>query len=106
AVGVGALTLNGAGSHLDFGTGTVGILSFTNLNPAGNTITIDNWTGTPNTVGDASADRLVFGADQAANLTFFNFTGYVDATEIDLGNGFWEIVPLTAVPEPSTWLVG
>ena len=44
--GVGALTLSGTGSHLDFGTGTVGILTFASFTSAGNTLTIDNWDGT------------------------------------------------------------
>jgi len=105
AVGIGALTLTSAGSHLDFGTGTVGALSFASFGPAGTTLAIDNWTGTPNTVGSSSTDRLIFDADQSANLNFFSFTGYLGATEINLGGGFWEVVPV-AVPEPSTWGAG
>jgi autotransporter-associated beta strand protein len=105
AVGIGALTLTSAGSHLDFGTGTVGALSFASFGPAGTTLAIDNWTGTPNTVGSSSTDRLIFDADQSANLNFFSFTGYTGATEINLGGGFWEVVPV-AVPEPSTWAAG
>jgi hypothetical protein len=105
AVGIGALTLTSAGSHLDFGTGTVGALSFASFSPAGTTLAIDNWTGTPNTIGSSSTDRLIFDADQSANLNFFSFTGYLGATEFNLGGGFWEVVPV-AVPEPSTWTAG
>jgi autotransporter-associated beta strand protein len=101
--GVGALTLAAAGSHIDFGTGTVGILSFASFNPGGNLLTIDNWTGIPETVGDSTTDRLIFNADQSANLGAFSFTGFGGATEINLGGGFFEVVP---VPEPSTWTAG
>ncbi|HEX8077984.1 MAG TPA: autotransporter-associated beta strand repeat-containing protein, partial [Chthoniobacterales bacterium] len=58
--GVGALTLSATGSHLDFGSGTVGVLSFASFSPGANTLTIDNWTGTANSVGSISTDRLIF----------------------------------------------
>ena len=104
AVGIGALTLS-AGSHIDFGTGTVGILTFASLNPATFTLTIDNWTGNSAQVGSASTDRLIFNSDQASNLNSFLFTGYgAGGIEFNLGGGFWEVV--AAVPEPSTWFVG
>jgi fibronectin-binding autotransporter adhesin len=100
-VGIGALTLT-AGSHIDFGTGTVGVLSFASFNPNGFTLTIDNWTGTAGQVGTALTDRLIFNSDQSANLSSFFFTGYGSGgVEIDLTNGFWEITP---VPETSTWV--
>jgi autotransporter-associated beta strand protein len=102
AVGIGTLTLSAAGSHIDFGTGTVGILTFASLNPASFTLVIDNWTGTVNTVGTGSTDRLIFDSDQASNLSAFSFTGFgVGAKEFNLGGGFWEVV---AVPEPSSWV--
>lgn len=104
APGVGALTLTASGSHLDFGTGTVGVLTFASFTPGAFTLTIDNWTGTANTLGDASTDRLIFASNQSANLSSFSFTGFSGATEIDLLNGYWEIVPVAAVPEPSTWV--
>jgi len=106
AVGIGALTLTSAGSHIDFGTGTVGTLSFASFSAAGNSLTIDNWTGTPNMVGGVGTDRLIFDANQSGNLSFFNFTGYLGATEFNLGNGFFEVVPLAPVPEPATWAAG
>ena len=74
AVGIGALTLS-ANSHIDFGTGTVGVLTFASLNPAGFTLTIDNWTGAYHTVGNASTDRLIFDADQTSNLSIFLIYG-------------------------------
>jgi autotransporter-associated beta strand protein len=100
-LGLGALTLAAAGSIIDFGTGTVGALSFASLNAATFTLTINNWTGTPNTVGNAGTDRLVFDSDQASHLSSFSFTGYgPGAVQFALGNGFFEVDP---VPEPATW---
>jgi fibronectin-binding autotransporter adhesin len=106
APGVGALTLTASGSHLDFGTGTVGVLTFASLTPGGFTLTIDNWTGTANTVGNGSTDRLIFASNQSGNLSSFSFTGFSGAVEVDLLNGYWEVVPVAAVPEPSTWIAG
>ena len=100
-LGLGALTLTATGSTIDFGTGTVGALNFAGLNPATFTLTINNWTGTANTVGNAGTDRLVFDSDQTSNLSSFNFTGFAPgAVQFALGGGFFEVDP---VPEPSTW---
>ena len=100
AVGIGALTLSAA-SHIDFGTGSVGALSFASLNPAGFTLTIDNWTGNYAQQGSGSTDRLIFDSDQSANLNNFFFTGYgLGGVEFNLGGGFFEVV--AAVPEPGT----
>lgn len=101
SAGAGALSLTSAGSHVDFGTGTGGVLSFASFNPGANTLLIDNWTGTVNMPG--GTDRLIFNSSQAGNLNNFSFTGYAaGATQFDLGGGFYEITP-TAVPEPSTY---
>ncbi|MFN2623421.1 MAG: beta strand repeat-containing protein [Chthoniobacterales bacterium] len=102
--GLGALTLMASGSHLDFGAGTVGVLTFASFTPSSFTLTIDNWTGTPNTVGSPSTDRLVFASDQNGNLSSFLFTGYSGAAEFNLGGGYWEVTPVSAVPETSTWV--
>lgn len=105
AVGMGALTLTATGSHLDFGTGTVGALSFSSLSASTFTITVDNWTGTYATQGSAATDRLIFNSDQSSNLNHFFFTGYgAGAIQFNLGGGFFEIV--AAVPEPGTWISG
>lgn len=105
SVGIGALTLTASGSHIDFGTGAVGVLSFASFNPGSYTLTIDNWIGAANTVGSASTDRLVFASDQTVNLVDFSFTGYAPgAVEFALGGGFYEVVP--AIPEPSTYIAG
>lgn len=103
SVGMGALTLNATGSHIDFGTGTVGILTFASFSPGGNTLTIDNWTGTVNTQGiTGSTDRLIFDSDQSSNLNSFSFAGFGGpVTEFALGSGYFEVVP---VPEPATWV--
>jgi fibronectin-binding autotransporter adhesin len=102
--GVGALTLTASGSHLDFGTGTVGVLTFASFTPGGFTLTIDNWTGNGNTVGSPSTDRLIFASDQSANLSSFVFNGFAGAVEFNLNNGYYEVTPLQAVPETSTWV--
>ena len=103
--GVGALNLTAAGSHLDFGSGTVGALTFASFAPGGNTLTIDNWTGTFGTVGtEGLTDRLIFASDQSGNLGSFNFTGFgPGSVEFNLGNGYFEIVP---VPEAGTYFSG
>jgi fibronectin-binding autotransporter adhesin len=99
--GLGTLNLSGAGSHLDFGTGTAGILTFASFNPGGNTLTIDNWTGT---AGMSGTDRLIFASDQSANLGSFNFSGFgPGAVEFTLGGGYYEITP---IPEPGTYISG
>jgi fibronectin-binding autotransporter adhesin len=107
SIGLGALTLSADGSHIDFGTGTVGILSFASFDPSVDllSITIDNWTGTANTVGGVGSDRLIFHSSQSANLSLFEFTGYAPgATQISLNGGYYEVVPVAPVPEPSTWI--
>jgi autotransporter-associated beta strand protein len=105
AAGVGALTLTASGSTLDFGTGTVGVLTFASFTPGSFTLTIDNWTGTIGTAGNGTTDRLIFASDQSANLSSFSFTGFgPGALAFDLGNGYYEITPAAAVPETSTWV--
>jgi autotransporter-associated beta strand protein len=103
-IGVGALTLT-ASSHIDFGTGAVGVLTFASFAPSAFSLIIDNWTGTIAQQGGGSADRLIFDSNQSLNLSSFNFTGYAGAVEFDLGNGFYEVVP-AAVPEPATYISG
>jgi hypothetical protein len=99
AAGIASLILIGAGSQIDFGTGTTGTLAFALFNPGSNTIVIDNWTGVAGTAGGATSDRLIFATSQAANLNDFLFDGYYGATQIALGNGYYEVTPLTPVPE-------
>jgi autotransporter-associated beta strand protein len=103
SVGMGALTLTATGSHIDFGTGTVGILTFASLNASTFTLTIDNWTGTSHTIGNGGTDRLIFDSDQSGNLASFNFTGFGPGggVQFALGGGYFEVV---AMPEPSTWV--
>lgn len=103
-VGMGTLTLTAAGSQIDFGSGTTGVLNFDSFNPGTYALMIANWTGTPNTAGNGSTDRLIFASDQSANLGSFMFSGFAPgALEINLGNGYYEITP---VPETSTRLAG
>jgi autotransporter-associated beta strand protein len=104
SAGAGVLSLTAAGSHLDFGTGIVGILTFASLTAGGNTLTIDNWSGVAATMGTASTDRLIFASNQSGNLGSFNFIGFgAGAVQIDLGNGYFEITP---VPEAGTYFSG
>lgn len=102
SAGFGALTL-GADSTLDFGS-AAGTLTFASFNPDTYTLVINNWTGTANTVGSGTTDRLIFSSDQTANLSAFSFNGYNGAAQFDLGGGYYEIAPMTPVPEPSTYL--
>jgi hypothetical protein len=102
---MGTLILGASDSHLDFGTGTVGALTFASFSPGGFTLTIDNWTGTSWTQGNGFTDRLIFTSDQSANLSSFFFTGYgLGGMEIDLGGGYYEVV--AAVPEPASAISG
>jgi fibronectin-binding autotransporter adhesin len=108
-VGLGALTLT-SNSTIDFGSGLVGVLTFASLtlgvDPDLNILTVTNWTGVRGTVGNASTDRLIFQADQTANLPYFSFPdfpGFTGVIQIGLPGGYFEVVP---VPEPSTWAVG
>jgi autotransporter-associated beta strand protein len=104
APGMGALTLTASGSTLNFGSGTVGVLTFASFTPGSFTLTIDNWTGAAATQGGATTDRLIFNSDQSANLNSFFFTGYAPgAMEFSLPGGYYEVVP-AVVPEPSTWI--
>ena len=106
AAGVGALTLTAAGSRLDFGNGTAGILAFASFTPNSQLLVIDNWTGTANTVGSIATDRLIFNSSQSSNLGSFSFSGYSGVVQFDLGGGFYEIAPMTPVPEPATYAAG
>lgn len=103
--GLGALTLT-ANSRLDFGTGAVGTLVFSSLSEGGNTLAVDNWTGTARTEGvNGTNDRLLFAqAVSAADLASVSFTGFgTGAQQIALTGGYYELVP---VPEPATWVSG
>lgn len=110
---MGALTLN-SNSTIDFTSGTSSNLLFASLTyTAGTAVTIAHWTGTLGTdLGLATNDRLLFISStgltdaQLASIQFTNDAGVnlgSGATQISF-NGYFEIVPLTAVPEPSTWI--
>lgn len=101
AVGAGTLSLTADGSHIDFGIGTTGTLSFAIFDPGSLSLFVDNWTGTPGAIGNDGTDRLIFAADPTANLASFIFTGYdPGAIALRLDNGFYEVTPnFTPVPE-------
>lgn len=105
APGMGALILTASGSGIDFGNGTVGTLTFASFTPGVFSLTVSDWTGTAGAAGDASTDRLLFTSSQSANLGSFTFSGHgAGAMEFDLGNGYYEITPVSLVPEPSTYI--
>lgn len=108
SVGFSALTLT-ANSGLDFGPGGIGTLVFSSFTPNGHILDILNYTSSASGLNlnvsgtDGTDDRLIFNQNQSGNLANFSFNG-ISATEIALDSGFWEIVPVTPVPEPSTWI--
>ena len=107
SAGASLLTLTASGSRLDFGTAETSLISLTGFNPAGFSLLVDNWTGTAETAGSLFTDRLIFDTDQTDNLIYFTFNGYNNgAMQLDLGNGFYEVVPIVPIPEPSTYLAG
>lgn len=104
SAGAGTLSLSSSGSHLDFGTGTVGILTFANFAPGTFSLTIDNWSGLAATMGSGTTDRLIFASNQSGNLGSFNFTGFgPGAVQFALPGGYYEITP---VPEAGTYFSG
>jgi fibronectin-binding autotransporter adhesin len=110
--GMGSLTLQSS-SIIDLSNGA-SIIAFANsaLQAANwnGTLSIYNWSGTPLT-GNGT-DQLYFGTDAtgltASQLAQISF--YSDSGSTFLGFGSWgtdldgEVVPLAAVPEPSTWI--
>jgi autotransporter-associated beta strand protein len=107
AVGMGALTLQ-ANSNLDFRTDGIGTLTFASFVPNGHVLDILNYISIASGLNtnisgtDGTDDRLIFNQDESGALSDFSFNG-ISATEIALGGGFFEIVPVTPIPEPGTW---
>jgi autotransporter-associated beta strand protein len=109
-IGLGALTLT-SNSTINFNllsAGGVGTLTFASFSSTGSTLNITNWVSaasfTAQTSGvDGTDDRLIFGGTVAPNTAFITFDGAASGL-IPLDAGFWEVVPLTPVPEPSTWI--
>jgi hypothetical protein len=80
-------------SSIDFGTDGVGALAFSNYVPGAFSLTINGWTGTAGALGNASTDRLIFEADQSANLSRFNFNGFASGgAQFPVAAGF-EVPP-------------
>ena len=105
AFGLGALTLS-ANSTLNFdATGGSTLLVFNSFAPGAFTLNIAGYTnttfdGSANS-GSATDDRLVFNSNLTpAQLASINFGSGITATEIDLGNGYFEIGQ--AIPEPAS----
>ncbi len=104
---LGNFSLTLANSTIDFGNGSGDSLFFTGVgaHTTGIKLAILNWSGTPNQLGGASSDRLLFtGANPNAFTTAYHFadvsfngvTGYL-ALQADATH--YEIV---AIPEPTT----
>jgi fibronectin-binding autotransporter adhesin len=120
--GMGTLTLSGA-STLDFGTGSSGTdLAFTGGSAPGSyTLNIYDWNGSGYAAGgsddgttNTTQDRLLFATDPGfgalgtaiSSINFFSDNGATplgQGQEITFGSGV-EIVPIAAVPEPTTIL--
>jgi fibronectin-binding autotransporter adhesin len=109
-VGLGALTLT-SNATIDFNllsAGGVGTLTFASFTANGNTLNILNWTSnanfsTPTSGVDGTDDRLIFGGALPPTTAFITFNGAA-STFIALDPFFYEVVPLTPIPEPSTWV--
>ena len=110
SVGLGALSLQ-SNATFNFGTDGVGTFTFASFNPGTFTLDVLNWTSsnanfTASTSGiDGTDDRLIFAGALAPNTTFITFDG-AQSTALLLEPGFWEVMPLQPVPEPSTWIGG
>ncbi len=106
---IGALTLSSS-SIIDLASGA-SILAFAQSNSQTwtGTLSIYNWSGTQ--ITGNGTDQLIFGSNISgltlAQLSQISF--YSGAGSGFLGTGSWatdldgEVVPLAAVPEPSTW---
>ena len=118
--GLGMLTM-AANSTLSFGT-SKSTQVFGTFNDVGNyTLNVTGYTssasavagisGTDTTNGTNNDDRLIFflGSGNTTGLSTtllsdITFAGVADASEISLGGGFFEVDPISTVPEPSTWV--
>ena len=105
ADGAGALTLTSGSKNnvIDFG-GKAGVVTFASLTTNGAILTINNYLNNNGMSGQS--DQLIFDQNESANLSDIVFTGYGASTEAALGSGFYEVYPLTSVPEPATVLGG
>jgi fibronectin-binding autotransporter adhesin len=90
---------------IDFGTGATGSLTFSDTGTWSGVLSVWNWTGQPNTAGNAGTDRLIFssntglgaGARDLSSVQFFSDNGQNQVgggSAVFMGN---ELVP---VPEP------
>jgi autotransporter-associated beta strand protein len=110
SVGLGALSLQ-SNATFNFGTGGVGTFTFASFAPGTFTLNVLNWTSsnadfTASMSGiDGIDDRLIFAGVLPPDTAFITFNG-AQSTALLLEPGFWEVMPLTAVPEPSTWIGG
>ena len=116
---MGALTLSG-NSFIDFGTGSGNTLTFSSLSglTTGVTLSVLDWTGNPYSpsattdTGSLTQDRLLFTTNpgltstQLAQIKFYNDSGVLIGTGVDLSIGYMGTPEIAPVPEPSTILGG
>ena len=116
SAGLGMLTLT-ANSSLDFNSTSAndrGTLFFGAFLPNGFTLTIDNWSSSSFGNGNSGLDgddRLIFQSSDgnaltSAQLAAIVFSNGGTTSEISLGNGFYEVGAVAAVPESSTAVSG
>ena len=80
------------------------------IDPSNFKLDIYNFLGDSDPESNVNNTHLVFQQDMTGStgdFEFWNGSSFVGATTVQLGSSdFWEIVPLTPVPEPSTWAAG
>lgn len=111
-VGIGALTLR-ANATIDFTSANGGsVLVFQTFNFISGTIAnIAHWTGS---AGGDGLDRLLFATNPNLTTNDLRFVQFTNDAGLNFAtggmiigyNGYYELVPLTAVPEPATWIGG
>jgi hypothetical protein len=112
---IGALTLT-QDSTFDFGLGSSSVIEFGGVvHTAGtSTLAIINWTNTPG-VGGAGGDRLLVDGNALTDfytkfdqndISFNGQNGYTAIQLVGTDNPVYEIVGLTPIPEPSTYIAG
>ena len=109
------LTLNGSSTVDMGGSSDITFAGTTGATFNSGVLSIHNWNGALDTASAAGGRRLIFdtqfNAGAFTDVIFYSDGGATQmgtgAILIDIGGGFWELVPtVAAVPEPSTWLGG
>ena len=98
--------LSQSSGTIDFGTGATGSLTFSDTGTWAGVLSVWNWTGNPNTAGNAGTDRLIFSANTglgagARDLSTVQF--FSDSGQSPVGSGGASFVgnELVPVPDPA-----